>query len=109
MSLIIKRNPSPIPAGTARIRLGRGKFAIVDRANLGWLRKYRWFAKKSSSCWYAVRRIRLFGREHIIYMHREITGCPPGLVVHHHNHKTFDNREANLFPMTPGTHNKLVD
>jgi len=31
-----------------------------------------------------------------IYMHREITNCPPGLVVDHINGDTLDNRRTNL-------------
>lgn len=107
MSLLIKYEIEPVSSTAVRIRLGEGKYAIVDRADWDYLKKYRWFAMRTGSCWYAARRVRICGKVHVVYMHREITGCPPGLHVHHHNHNTFDNRNLNLCPMSPGTHARM--
>ena len=37
------------------IKLGKGKFAIVDRKNYERLSKYNWRAMMSNDVWYAVR------------------------------------------------------
>lgn len=102
--MIYKRHhpiqPGPLPL----IPLGRGLFAIVDLADYAWLKRYRWFAKRSKSSWYAVRRIRRFGKDRLIRMHREIMQCPTDFEVHHINANSLDNRRRNLLVCTHDEH-----
>lgn len=87
-----------------RIPLGKGKVAIVDPELFHDLNCYRWFAKKSGRCWYAVRKVRTKHGEHLIRMHRQITNCPAHQQVHHENHISLDNRLANLLCCTRDAH-----
>lgn len=102
--MIVKREPQPQPKNYRKIPLGKGFFAIVDTDDYEWLRRWRWFAKRSNSGWYAVRKRRVRGREQLVRMHREITGCPRDKVVHHLNHRTLDNRKCNLVNLYPYEH-----
>lgn len=106
--MIVKREPQPQPESFRKIPLGKGFFAIVDVDDYEWLSRFRWFAKRSNSGWYAVRKTRFRGREHLVRMHREITGCPHDKVPHHLNHKTLDNRKCNLVCLYPYEH-KLAE
>jgi hypothetical protein len=89
------------------IRLTKGKATILDPADYMKLKCFRWFAKKSRSCWYAVRRVRRNNKDTIIRMHRQITSCPAGLFVHHINGNTLDNRRSNLLICTRREHDRL--
>lgn len=95
--------PGPLPL----IPLGKGLWAIVDKADYAWLSQYRWFPKRSHSNWYAVRRIRKGGKDRLIRMHREITNCPPDQQVHHWNGNTLDNRRSNMLNCTPWVHQRI--
>lgn len=84
-----------------RIKLIQGQFAIVDYKNYKWLNQWKWFAHwdKTAKSFYAVRQDkRINGRQHPISMSREILGLKRGdkRQSDHINHKTLDNREANL-------------
>lgn len=88
-----------------KIKLTRGKYAIVDADNYDGLNKTRWYAVKAGETCYAVRSI-YTGRagagtdKHkkrtTIKMHRQIMRPGEGLVVDHINHNGLDNRRANL-------------
>lgn len=96
----------PFPA-LARIPLGKGLFAIVDPEELAWLNKYRWFARKSKCRWYALRKFVMDGKEYTMRMHRQLTGCPRDMAVHHKNRNTLDNRKSNLEIIEPKLHSAL--
>ena len=66
--------------------------------------KYHWSARKSHSCWYAVRKSTQAGRRTTIFMHRQLTGAQPDHVVHHKNGNTLDNRRENLEVTTGQAH-----
>lgn len=87
-----------------RIPLTHGLEAIVSPRDYGKLMLYKWKAKKSAGCWYAVRTLVRAGTERTIRMHREITSCPPGLIPHHINKNTLDNRRENLLVCTEFVH-----
>ena len=81
------------------IPLTKGYEAIVDDADYDWLSRFSWYVNihRKSKLRYAARNgVQTKTGRRVIYMHREITNCPRGLVVDHINHKTLDNQKANL-------------
>ena len=76
------------------IPLSQGKCAIVDDIDYAVLVKYRWYAGKKGSTWYAMRSYK--GKK--IYMHRYIMGlfCYNKNMIDHINHNGLDNRRINL-------------
>lgn len=102
--MLVQRTPPAEVLDQTRIPLSHGFYALVDPKDYIWLSRWRWKAKRSNYGWYAVRVWRFRGREYLIRMHREITGCPQGLETHHINHRTLDNRRSNLENLTPAEH-----
>ena len=82
-----------------KIRLTRGKSALVDDKWHPYLSRFSWQARydRTTKKWYAARQI----RRKFIYMHREILNAPDGLHADHINGNTLDNREQNLRLATP--------
>lgn len=80
------------------IPLTQGKFAKVDDLDYEWLSKHKWYAQRNASdgLFYAARGKRVNGRVIKIYMHRQITDCPPGKEVDHGNRDSLDNRRENI-------------
>lgn len=91
----------------AVIQLTHGKVALIDWADLEELSKYTWHARKSFSRYYAMRKVVQNGHEFWIRMHRQLTNCPRGYIVHHVNRRTLDNRRDNLEVMTQQQHKHL--
>lgn len=86
---------------TARISLGNGGVALVDRADYEWLSRFSWYvghgyAKRSGTTRNHAKRL----------MHREIMAAGDGVLVDHINGDKLDNRRANLRLCTP-TQNAL--
>src|ERR1051325_6561101 len=83
-----------------KIKLTRGKYAIVDDEDYGSLSKFKWCAHqptKSREIYYASRRYRLEkGHYPFVLMHRQIMNPPKGYVVDHINGDSLDNRRVNL-------------
>lgn len=81
-----------------KIKLTKGKHALVDDEDFEALNKWSW---QLSTTGYAVRRHHVSGsgenriRQHIA-MHREIIGAPYNKDVDHINHNPLDNRKFNL-------------
>jgi len=92
-----------------RIRLAQPRYAIVDPDDYERLSKYEWEARRTrTSPFYAAQKA-LHPTEKkltLIYMHREIIKVGDGLLVDHINHKSVDNRKANLRPATPTQSNR---
>ena len=83
-----------------RIKLTKGKYAIVDPKDFDWLSKYKWHCTNYG---YAARKIPKKlrkGNEQSIMMHRELCPVPDGMWVDHINRKRNDNRRVNLRPVT---------
>jgi hypothetical protein len=89
------------------IPLSKSKYAIVDRDLYQFLRKYHWKAVKSAHTFYAVAKFSLVGQNHYIKMHRLIAKTPVGMVCHHINGNSLDNRRCNLVNMTPEEHDSM--
>lgn len=80
------------------IPLTKGYFATVDAEDYERISKYRWCANKgkNNKTPYAVRGVRVNGKQRRIFMHRTIAGATAGEYVDHINHNTLDNRQCNL-------------
>jgi hypothetical protein len=85
-----------------KIKLTKGKYAIVDPEDYEKLIEYNWFAVKDPHTFYAQRN----GNGKTIKMHRQIMNPPPGLFVDHENHNGLDNRKANLQIATPAQNSR---
>lgn len=75
------------------ITLSRGRVAIVDDADYGWLSQWKWLYITSG---YAVRRHMVNKRQRATSMHRLIMGFPDIMEVDHINGNKLDNRRCNL-------------
>jgi hypothetical protein len=80
-----------------RIKLTRGKYAIVDVEDFERLNKYKWHCAHYD---YAKRAIsKKFGkgkRQVEVYMHKVVCPVPAGMIVDHINRNSLDNRKVNL-------------
>lgn len=79
-----------------RIKLTKGKFAIVDNKNFDYLNQFKWQFVGG----YAVRTIYNNGVQKPIFMHRLINKTPLGMDTDHTNRNKLDNRERNLRTVT---------
>ncbi len=70
------------------IPLSRGKKAIVDDEDFGWLSRWNWYFNGS----YAIR---VDGKK-TVYMHREILKTPKGKETDHIDGNKINNRRKNL-------------
>ncbi len=66
-----------------KLKLSRGKFALVDDEDFERLSKYKWTFNGHCAI-------------HNLLLHRDIINCPLGMEVDHINHNPLDNRKANL-------------
>jgi hypothetical protein len=79
-----------------RIKLTRGKYAIVDAKNFLKLYTFKWYAKESFETFYAVRSFFENGKKRHIFMHRQIMNPPKDKCIDHRNQNGLDNRRTNL-------------
>lgn len=87
MMIVLTKGVCTIVDGEDFLRFGHLKWCVTFRGRVG---QYP----------YAVRKVRSAGRKVALALHREITGCPAGLVVDHINGDTLDNRRSNLRVVT---------
>lgn len=94
-----------------KIKLTQGHHAIVDDGDYEWLSRWKWHAAQRGKLWYAKGYIRppSGGPLKPVLMHRLITEAPPGVVVHHINKDSLDNRRCNLQILTPPDHEYTID
>ena len=84
-----------------RIKLTRGKYAIVDVDDFERLNKYKWHCTHYNYAKRAIYKKYKKGRKKVeIYMHKEVCPAPSGMVADHINRNSLDNRKANLRPAT---------
>lgn len=76
------------------IQLTQGKVTQVDDENFEWLSQWKWHYDQG----YAVRTTpRLFGKQKIVYMHREIMQSPTGTLTDHiQTENKLNNQRSNL-------------
>ncbi len=75
------------------IPITKGKRTMVDDVDFNYLSQFKWHHAGKG---YAARRNRGGKDNHLIYMHRELTNAPEGMVVDHINQNKLDNRKVNL-------------
>jgi hypothetical protein len=75
-----------------KIKLTKGKVALVDDEDFKWLSKHNWYASISGYNYYAQRT----KKRKNIRMHRVILNAPKGVIVDHINGNSLDNRKQNL-------------
>ncbi|MFC1636074.1 HNH endonuclease [Planctomycetota bacterium] len=84
-----------------RIKLTRGKFALVDPDDFERLNQHKWYCTKSGYAKRAVKNKSGKGPKQVtICMHNLICPVPEGMLVDHKNRNRLDNRKANLRPAT---------
>jgi len=84
-----------------RIRLTRGKYALVNPDDYRHLSKHKWHAYPNGKTFYAARRATINGiKNRYIPMHRAVLKVPDSMFVDHINRNGLDNRKANLRPAT---------
>lgn len=77
-----------------RIKLTKGKFALIDSKDYRLVSAYRWYAlKPNSHVWYACTSFNVNGTKQHIYMHHLIMGFKG---IDHKNCNGLDNRRSNL-------------
>ena len=88
-----------------KIKLTKGKYALVDKEDFDQLNKWKWTAAFNgcTKSYYAHRTIVVRPRSHslgrantTIIMSRQIMNYPKNMDVDHINHNTLDNRRTNL-------------
>ena len=82
----------------------QGKVCIVDALYKPILLKFNWRAVQAKRSWYAKADIVSHGKTITISMHRFIARTPRGMVCHHKNGNSLDNRKSNLENMTKKAH-----
>lgn len=89
------------------IPLSVGLFAKVSPEDYEWLNKHKWYAKKSFSKYYAVRKVTTNGKVRYIWMSRAIACTRANEVCHHRNKDSLDNRRKNLQNLSYFDHVKM--
>lgn len=89
------------------IVLTNNKIAIVDDDRYDALMKFKWRAVQRHGGYYAKTTIYRNGKRIDISMHRFVAQTPHGLVTHHDNRISLDNRRRNLINMTKDNHNRF--
>jgi len=106
--MIIKIEPPVDTTPRRHVPISHGNECIIDAEDYGLISKYHWRCVRSAHNCYAVARTQINGRTRYIRMHRLIMSCPKGMVVHHINHNTLDNRRCNLVIMTVDDHHRFT-
>jgi hypothetical protein len=84
----------------AKIPLSGGKsHAVVDASSEPFIGQWEWSIGTHG---YALRTITVFGKTHLVWMHRVICCAPEGVEVDHINGDPLDNRSKNLRLVTRG-------
>lgn len=86
------------------IPLSNGMATIVDADTCTFLQQYSWKAVQYFKSWYAHLAHGPNGAVSKVAMHRLVMNTPTGLVCHHRNRNTLDNRRANLMNITREEH-----
>lgn len=88
------------------IELSKGMVTEVSEEDFAWACRWKWCVTRSAYNWYAMRRLSQYPRPKIL-LHRAIAArmrneliLPPGLVVHHEDRDSLNNRRDNIVVCT---------
>lgn len=96
-----------------KIPLSQGKFALVSDEDFDLFGQLRWCASRESrgTKWYAIRWVKVDGKQTKIRLHCEIMGRAPkptdGLVVHHKDDDGLNCQRENLEVITQSENMRL--
>ena len=81
-----------------RIKLTKGKYALVDDCDFEYLNQFKWCVNKSytSDVYYVVRSKKIDGKWKQVRMHRLIMNAPKGMEVDHKDGDALNNQRCNL-------------
>lgn len=105
MVLVKAENPV-LNSPFCEIILSDGSICKVDPLLFSVLSRWRWSVHYSFCRKYAIRKYRKDGRQFYVLMHRCIAETPVGMVCHHINGDSLDNRNDNLQNMSDFDHLK---
>lgn len=86
-----------------KIKLTKGKYALVDDGDFNWLNQWKWWLNTTGYA-YTSMILENEGRKKV-FMHRFINKTPSGLQTDHINRNRLDNRRNNLRTVTPSQNN----
>lgn len=75
------------------IKLTQGKVTLVDDEDFEWLSQWKWCIGNDG---YAVRAIRLNGKQKTLFMHRVVMNTPSGMDTDHKDRNKLNNQRSNL-------------
>ena len=80
------------------IPLSQGQTALVDDADYPLLSEFKWCyrSERNGKQGYAVRHSKVYRRDRLVYLHRQIMPAPPGFEVVFANYDRLDCRRENL-------------
>ncbi len=105
--MLVKTDPLFPDTPIVRIPLQRGMVTFCDPKWLNALSYVHWYAKKSRGLWYACAKVIIDGKVKFLRMHRIVAHTPDGMIPHHVNGNSLDNRRANLLNITEFEHGKM--
>lgn len=104
--MLVKTQPGFPDTPFVEMPLQNGMVTLVDPELYFILNAGHWYAKKSRGKWYACHKVIFRGKTHFLRMHRIVADTRRGMVCHHINDNSLDNRRANLRNMTWFEHSK---
>lgn len=104
--MLVSTRPGFPDTPIAQIPLQNGMWALFDPKWSPIFLRHHWYAKKSRGRYYVCCKKVCCGGVHFIRMHRAVAYTPQGMICHHINGNTLDNREANLLNVTEFEHQK---
>src|SRR5215831_2613643 len=80
------------------IPLSQGQTALVDDNDYPLLSEFKWCyrSERNGKQGYAVRHSKVYRRDRLVYLHRQIMPAPPGFEVVFANYDRLDCRRENL-------------
>jgi hypothetical protein len=79
-----------------KISLTQGKFALVSNKDFKWLSKFKWYALKGETTFYAATNIRIGAKRTVVRMHRIILKPPKNMGVDHKDGDGLNNQRYNI-------------